>query len=62
MSEPHVPEPAPEKNSNWDPEPARCWICNSIVDVRYEAGAFGPRARGFCSTHGLVEVKYAPER
>lgn len=60
MSEPLVPDSPPEENSNWDPLPPRCGICNSIVDLRWEDG-HGQRARGFCSTHGLVEVRYAPE-
>lgn len=34
MSEPYVPVPPPERNSYWNPEPARCIECGSIVDVR----------------------------
>jgi hypothetical protein len=33
MSEAYVPVPDPEPDSNWDPHPARCPECSTIIDA-----------------------------
>lgn len=59
MSEPYLPVPPPEDNSNWNPEPARCEVCGNIVDVRHHEGGAWEHEMGYCSTHGLVRTVYA---
>ena len=55
MSEPYLPVPPPEDNSTWEPEPARCMECGSIVDVIRK----GDRTFGFCSADGEVDIFYS---
>lgn len=50
MSEPLLPVPPPEPDSNWDPEPARC-ECGEIIAVR-------PDGKGWCQFHGMVTPVY----
>lgn len=55
MSEPFLPVPPVEPNDYWEPEPARCIECGSIVDPRPQPSG---ELLGWCSTHGLVDVIY----
>lgn len=56
MTEAWLYEPPPEENDHWEPEPARCAECGSIVDARpNDDGEW----EGFCSFHGtLMPVVY----
>lgn len=52
MSEPYVPEPAPERGSYHDPHPGRCPHCHTILDVH-------PDGKGKCPKHGEVLANYS---
>ena len=57
MSEQWLPLPAPEWNPHWEPLPARCPQCGSIVDVRPASRADG-QWEGYCPSHGMVVATY----
>lgn len=52
MSEPWVPEPAPEEDSNWEPHPFVCPICGVILQRLRPNGEWG--WSGWCPRHGVV--------
>lgn len=49
MSEPLLPVPPPEPESNWEPNPMRCPQCGEILDPR----GWG---KGWCQFHGIVKI------
>lgn len=51
MREPYVPEPAPEPDPYWDPHPARCPDCRTILQMKGDG-------QGWCPEHGTVTAKY----
>jgi hypothetical protein len=54
-SEPLLPVPAPEPNSNWEPRPARCPECGDILSsLEDDEGVIVGR----CQLHGIVEPTY----
>lgn len=59
MSEPAIPLPAPERDSFWNPEPARCSEkgCNQIIDA-HPASRADNRWEGWCQSHGIVLARY----
>lgn len=57
-SEPHLPQPAPERGEYWDPHPPRCPECGGIIDPHPPAGNEGGEWVGWCQSHGLVVPVY----
>lgn len=54
MSEPYVPEPAPERDGYHDLSAPRCPTCRSILDL---IDAYGHE--GKCPEHGIVMANYS---
>lgn len=55
MSEPLLPLPPPEGGEYWDPAPARCEECGSILqNLRPVEGEW----TGWCPTHDRVPPYY----
>jgi uncharacterized radical SAM superfamily Fe-S cluster-containing enzyme len=57
MSEAYVPVPDPEPDSNWDPHPARCPECSTIIDA-HPASRKDSQWEGHCPEHGIVVATY----
>lgn len=57
MSEPWIPLPDPEPNPYWDPMPARCPECGTIIDA-HPASRKDGRWEGWCPKHGQVVPVY----
>lgn len=57
MSEPWIPLPDPESNPYFDPTPARCPECGSIIDA-HPASRKDGRWEGWCPRHGTVVAAY----
>lgn len=60
MSEPYMPVPEPESQSNWDPEPARCSVegCRVILQNPHPANRLDGEWEGWCPAHGTVICLY----
>ena len=60
MSEPYMPEPAPEPDPYWDPTPARCSEeeCNQILQNPHPASRGDGHWEGWCQFHGVVPAFY----
>ena len=60
MSEPYLPVPGPEPDSNWDPTPARCSTegCRVILQNPHSASRNDGQWEGYCPKHGTVEAFY----
>jgi hypothetical protein len=58
MSEPYLPLPAPEPDPYWDPSPARCPYCRTILRNLHPASRLDGRMEGICGEHGLVPARY----
>lgn len=58
MSEPFLPVPDPEPDSNWDPTPARCGECNVILQNPHPASRGDGHWEGWCPYHGTVPAFY----
>ena len=52
MTEPYVPVPDPEPNSNWDPHPERCSENDCLVILQSRGGGYG-----WCPEHGVVKAR-----
>jgi hypothetical protein len=55
MSEPYVPEPAPESDAYHDPLPARCPHCGRLL-LRASLDAWR------CTEHGIVRPRYGNDK
>lgn len=58
MSEPYLPVPDPEPDSNWDPMPARCPVCDVILQNPHPASRKDGKYEGWCPQHGTVQAAY----
>lgn len=56
MPEPYLPVPEPE-DGYWNPNPARCPECRSIIDAHPSSRKDG-RWEGWCQFHGTVIAHY----